>query len=112
MPGILAASVDRASYALAGGSSSAFEDSWASAIWLYPDAGAAWNQTHPVSAPRAALPGFGPQVDSGDAIVASTAYALGEYVLEGDPDRPLIQVVTLDGALRAGTSKREFGPVS
>jgi hypothetical protein len=111
IPGVLAAPDDPASYALSGGTASAFVDTWASAIWR-TDAGAAWNQTDPYAIPQSAFPGVAPEVVEKDVPLSSQSYALREYVVVGDPDQPLVQVLGSQGTLRAGTRKRDFGPVT
>jgi hypothetical protein len=111
LPGVLGAPDDPTSYALAGGTSSSFVDTWASAVWRYAGAGEAWNQTNPYSIALATFSGLSPDLIEYDAPLASASYALAEYVVSGNPDLPLVKVEKSEGSLRAGTSKRDFGTV-
>lgn len=110
IPGILTAGGDAASYATAGGTSPAFVGTWASAPWRFPAAGEAWHQTDPLALGTNAptLP-FTTVTD--DANLRSQPYALGEYTVIANGERPLVQVVGND-VTRAGTTRRDFGVVN
>ncbi len=112
IPGVLAAPDDAASYALAGGTASAFVDTWASAIWRFPDAGAAWNQTDPYSVPQSEYGGVAPRFVEKDAPLSAGPYTMAEYVVGSNPDQPLVEVLGSQGTLRAAVPKQDFGPVN
>jgi hypothetical protein len=111
IPAIMAAPDDPTSFALAGGTQSAFVDTWASAAWRYTYRGAAWNQSDPFPLPNTAFLGFLPSAVQGRATVVAAPYTLKESVVFGDPDNPLVYVQRGMGSLRAGETKQDLGPV-
>jgi hypothetical protein len=111
IPGILGAPDDPTSYALAGGGASSFVDTWASSVSRYSAAGAAWNQTNPYTIPLETFSGLSPDLIEYDAPLAAAPYTLGEYVISGNHDLPLVRVEKSEGSLRAGTNKRDFGTI-
>jgi hypothetical protein len=109
LPTIINAPSNDDAYTDAGASNQAFQDTWPSAVWR-SGAGPAWRQTDPVllSAKSAGTDAL--YVDD-DAGLHSDPYALGEYVVAADPERPLVQVISTLGTMRAGTSTSDFGTV-
>jgi hypothetical protein len=110
IPGILNARDNATAFSLAGGTTAAFVDTWASAAFRFDAAGKPWNQTDPVS-----LASDHPSVPfsaiTGRDRLDSAPYALHEYKVIADPDAPLVNVVGVLGTLRAGTSGEDLGPV-
>ena len=111
IPGILRAGDNAGSYAAAGGSTAQFVETWASGVWRFPAAGPAWTQTNPYSLGfnDPTLP-FDAVTDT--ALLRSAPYALKEYSVIGNPDRPLVELAG-HGDVRAGTPQHDFGlPIS
>jgi hypothetical protein len=110
IPGILNAGKNEASYALAGGTTAAFVDTWASAAFRFSSAGRPWNQTDPVSlsSDHPSVPFF---AITGRFRLDADPYALQEYKIIPNPDAPLVNVVGLLGTVRAGTRGADLGPV-
>jgi uncharacterized delta-60 repeat protein len=107
IPGILGTSDDATAYALAGGTTGSFIDTWASATWRLPSAGTAWKQTDPATL------GFNNptvpfDVVTGSATLKSAPYAMKEYLAVADPSQPLVEVHGNEQT-RGATSHQDFG---
>jgi hypothetical protein len=110
-PAIFDAGDDAGSYALAGGTSQPFVDTWASASFRVSAAGSAWNQVNPYAIPHTKIPFPAATITSG-ATLGSNPFALRQYVVAKNPAQPLVDITRLAGSLRAGTSKEDYGLVS
>ncbi len=99
MRGILRAHDNAATFAAAGGTAARFYETWGSAAWRLSSAGAAWTQTDPL-----ALSSDNPSVPrspvSSNAFVRSQPYAVSEYIVQGNADQPLVEVIG-NGTVRA-----------
>jgi hypothetical protein len=109
LPTILNAPSNEDAYLDAGATSNAFQNTWASAVWR-SSAGPAWNQTDPVVLPGDSA-GTDALIINDDAGLHSDPFAFGEYLVAADPDRPLVQVSSVLGGLRAAISHKDFGIV-
>ena len=107
LPTILNAPSNDDAYSEAGGGDQTFLDTWPSAVWR-SNAGPSWRQTDPVFLPTKGV-GTDAIIVEDDSGLHSDAYALGEYAIEADPDRPLVQVISTLGTMRAGTATKDFG---
>jgi hypothetical protein len=107
IPSILAATDSAAIYALAGGTAVPFIDTWASAAWRLPSAGAAWKQTDPTNL-GFNNPSVPFDVVTGDATLKSDPYAMKEYLAVADPSRPLVEVHGNEQT-RGATSHKDYG---
>jgi hypothetical protein len=107
LPTILNAPSYDDAYSEAGGGDQAFQDTWPSALWRSA-AGPAWRQTDPVYLPTKGV-GTDAIIVDDDSGLHSDPYALGEYAIEADPERPLVQVISTLGTMRAGTATQDFG---
>ncbi len=102
IPAILRAGSDPAAFVTAGGTSSAFVSTWASAALRLAAGGPPWNQTIPYKLSQTKV--SSPLEDVGSTIgLVSAPYSLSLYAVQANPDQPLISIVPGVGVLRAAT---------
>lgn len=101
---ILNAGGDAAAFTVAGGESGSFTDTWASAPWGLSRVGVAWAQSDPL--PLSGV--LDVQVTTSNS-VTSSPYALGEYGVFRDSDKPLVSVDRVQGTVRAATPTTDYG---
>jgi von Willebrand factor type D domain len=110
LPAIFSAPDDDSSFAAAGGLADNFAQTWASAMYRFTGAGAAWHQKRPYDISATALQT--PTIDVNSSAPLSTAlHQTLLYTVEKDGDRPLVEVSGSQGSLRAGYNKADFGVV-
>ncbi|HEX8101862.1 MAG TPA: VWD domain-containing protein [Solirubrobacteraceae bacterium] len=108
IPAILRSPDNESAFVAAGGNTQAFQESWASAAFRLSSAGALWKQTRPYAIPIGQV---GPAVE---VVTSSTSLGAGpatmtDAVVVRDPERPIVNLLTLAGKLRAGVEGRDFG---
>ena len=102
IPAILNAGSGPASFVKAGGTSSTFVSTWASAALRLPAGGPPWNQTDPYKLSPAEVPS--PLEDIGSTTsLESAPYSLSLFAVEANSDQPLVSIIPADGVLRAAT---------
>ncbi len=102
IPAILNAGSGPAAFVQAGGTSSAFVSTWASAALRLRAGGPPWNQTDPyaISPSNVESP---LEVLGSTSRIESSPYSLSLYAASANPDRPLISIVPAAGTVRAAT---------
>jgi hypothetical protein len=113
MPDILRATNANA-FALAGGTSGQFVDTWASAMRRLPGRGLAWMQGLPYVAPEGTSYRGQPLTSPAVPVTVSTtlsapAYTTRLYDVAGQPAKPLITFSAASGSTRAASSGTDFG---
>ena len=97
-------------FLLAGGGDLTSIETWASAMWRFPGAGAAWYLKHPHVIPYSAFQL--PEIEvTNDATLTAPAYSTRPYAVLRDAKRKLVRIDRTNGYLRAGTPNRDQGPV-
>jgi hypothetical protein len=109
IPAVLGAPDDPASFAAAGATGSPFVETWASAFWRFPEAGDAWLQSDPLPISGLDFPGLDPNIVDSSSSLFSAPYAVSEFVVDADPEQPLVEVVTSQGKLRVGVRRKDYG---
>lgn len=102
-----------ASFVRAGGTNQVFVDTWASAAWRLGSSGPAWNQVLPywISYDNLPLPAAAvTNVVTTGTTLGANEYAMSQFLVVRDPTRPLVNVLSLRGRLRAA-AKGDFGVV-
>jgi hypothetical protein len=101
IPAILSAGngSSAAAFVTAGGASTNFLDTWASATLRYPAGGPPWNQTNPYALSLTQVPPPFVSITQ-DTVATAAPYAVGLYGVAADPGAPLISITPSTGTTR------------